>query len=58
MNWPSSPVAPTCWENHKFRNCQNLDEDGFEVGPRSLVVRCGESATIQVGNNTPATKPS
>jgi hypothetical protein len=47
--------GPSCWEHHKWRNCQNLSLTDFSntVTGKS-VIKPGESTTIKVRNNLPA----
>jgi hypothetical protein len=48
------PGDPSCWPKHKYRNCQNLDEDDFSLSPGAAIVRPLGSAPLTVRNNTPA----
>jgi hypothetical protein len=47
-------TGPTCWENHKYRNCQNLSRTDFFVQTSGNSVGCGGSLSIHVRNNLPA----
>jgi hypothetical protein len=46
-------AGKTCYLNHRFRNCQNMDETDFDVTPPSASIRFGQEATFAVRNNTP-----
>ena len=44
-------VGPSCWVNHRYRNCQNMDENDLQVTPK-IKVAPGGRVTFQVRNNT------
>jgi hypothetical protein len=44
---------PTCYRNHKYRNCQNMDEDDLSLAPAAVSVSFGKSVTLKLRNNTP-----
>jgi len=44
--------APSCWYNHKYRNCQNLDENDFHLTPTSAFIHFGEGTDLVLRNNT------
>jgi hypothetical protein len=44
----------SCWDNHKYRNCQTLDPTAFVVSTSTLTVAAGTGIDIQLRNNTPA----
>lgn len=50
-------TGPSCWRNHKYRNCQNLNRKDFFVNDSekgvTLEVDPGESISFTVRNNTP-----
>jgi hypothetical protein len=48
---PANP-APNCYDNHKYRNCQNLNANDFKLNPRSTLVKFGESSDLLLRNNT------
>ncbi len=48
-----NPRAPVCYANHKYRNCQSLNEDDFSVNPGSATVSFGKSVILKLRNNTP-----
>jgi hypothetical protein len=48
-------TGPSCWANHKYRFCQNMRMNEFDVSVTgSVQVRVGSSVPISVTNNTPA----
>lgn len=50
---PAAPLSgPPCFENHKYRNCQNVARTDFALASDTLEVRCGESVVVVVHNNT------
>jgi hypothetical protein len=47
-------IGPSCWENHKYRFCQNMSMTDFSVSVGTTVtVTVGETLSISVRNNTP-----
>ena len=51
---PTSGNAPSCWANHKGRNCQELDLNALSVQtPAGTFTSVGESLQLVVSNNTP-----
>jgi hypothetical protein len=48
---PATP-APNCYDNHKYRNCQNLNANDFKLNPSSTLVKFGESSDLWLRNNT------
>jgi formylglycine-generating enzyme required for sulfatase activity len=50
---PYAPmVGPTCFQNHKYRNCQNCVKTDLTLAASALVVNCGETIQLTVHNNT------
>lgn len=50
-------LGPGCWLNHKYRNCQNLDEDDFSMerpGATSDLAAFGLDVLLRIRNNTAA----
>ncbi len=47
-------AAPNCYNNHKYRNCQNLNEDDFSLTPAASFIKFGEFVDFGLRNNTPA----
>jgi hypothetical protein len=47
-------VGPTCYQNHKHRNCQTLSETDFSINPISHTMGYGEKFQFTVRNNTPS----
>jgi hypothetical protein len=51
---PMTQGAPGCWNNHKGRNCQQLDLNALSVAPSSgLTVAVGDTLDLTISNNTP-----
>lgn len=51
--WGNYGVAG-CWDNHKYRYCQNMDSNDFSVQTfTSTTVQVGSTVSIGVRNNTP-----
>ncbi len=42
----------TCYRNHKYRNCQNVDRTGLWISASAAMVKCGESIDLTIHNNT------
>lgn len=49
---------PFCYDNHRYRNCQNMNENDFSVSPTAVTVRRGGSVPIHIRNNTSANETS
>jgi hypothetical protein len=45
--------GPSCWNHHKYRNCQNLKVNDLSASPAKMVLDCGESMKFDIHNNTP-----
>jgi hypothetical protein len=45
--------GPTCWNNHKYRSCQNMNEADFSLNPPTATVEFGQSVQMALRNNTP-----
>ena len=46
-----------CYDNHKYRNCQNVDLNAgmaFTISASATTVRCGESIDLAIHNNSRA----
>jgi formylglycine-generating enzyme required for sulfatase activity len=55
--WPGRGRGPSCFDNHKYRNCQNVNMNpnaAFTMSASALTVRCGESLDLTIYNNSPA----
>lgn len=53
--YPGHAGGPNCWNNHKYRNCQNLDRNDFsETATTSTTIYAGGTVTLHLHNNTPA----
>jgi hypothetical protein len=50
---PWNRGGPTCYNNHKYRNCQALDETAFSFTPSSSAIEFNDSVELEVTNNTP-----
>lgn len=50
---PAAPlIGPGCFENHKYRYCQNVVRTDLVLASDTLEVRCGETLDLVVHNNT------
>jgi hypothetical protein len=48
-------TGPGCWQNHKYRFCQNLSMTDFSVSSTgTLTVTVGREVRVTVRNNTPS----
>lgn len=46
--------GPGCWFRHKYRNCQNMDENEFTLQASPAVVKFGDEVRLTIVNNTAA----
>jgi hypothetical protein len=52
---PGDDRSPSCYQNHRYRNCQHLETEGFSVDSQDgTTVRPGETVRIRIYNNTKA----
>ncbi len=42
----------SCYDNHKSRNCQDLNDQDFSVSTEEIVVQCGQQVRLTVTNGT------
>ena len=45
--------APNCYQNHKYRNCQNLNMYDLNLIANKTEIKFGESVNLKLRNNTP-----
>lgn len=45
--------GPSCWRNHKYRNCQNLDDTDLHLTPNTGDITYKRNLAFKVRNNTP-----
>lgn len=51
-NNTATTLGPACWENHKYRNCQNLNPNDFKLSPPAELITMGQSVDMVLRNNT------